>query len=77
MLGGGLSKLKISPIHLELRPNAAPYHAKAFGIPKAPEATTAKRLLASNNLVYGSSRNPIIGQTEPSSNLRKQEMFEF
>ena len=39
---GGLGTLKIKPIHLQLKPNAQPYHGKAFPIPKAYERTTRK-----------------------------------
>ena len=40
---GGLGTLKIKPVHLELKPNAKPYHdGKPFPIPKAYERTTRK-----------------------------------
>jgi RNase H-like domain found in reverse transcriptase/Reverse transcriptase (RNA-dependent DNA polymerase)/Integrase zinc binding domain len=39
---GGLGTLKIKPISLQLKPNAKPYHAKPFPIPKAYEQTTRK-----------------------------------
>ena len=39
---GGLGTLKIKPVHLELKPNAKPYHGKPFPIPKAYEQTTRK-----------------------------------
>ena len=39
---GGLGTLNIEPIHLELKANAEPFHAKAFPIPKAYKAMTKK-----------------------------------
>jgi hypothetical protein len=44
LFGGGLGRLKIDPIHLELKEGAKPYHAKPFGIPKAYESTTKKEI---------------------------------
>ena len=41
---GGLGTLKIKPVHLELKPNAKPYHGKPFPIPKAYERTTRKEV---------------------------------
>ena len=43
LFGGGLGRLNIDPIHLELKEGARPYHAKAFSIPKAYEATSSIR----------------------------------
>ena len=37
---GGLGTLNIKLIHLELKPDAQPYHARPFKIPYAFEATT-------------------------------------
>ena len=39
---GGLGTLDIKPIHIELKKDATPYHAKPFPVPKAYEATTKK-----------------------------------
>ena len=44
LFGGGLGKLNIEPIRLELKEGAKPYHAKPFGIPHAYEATTRKEI---------------------------------
>ena len=44
LFGGGLGRLKIDPIHLELKPDAKPYHAKPFGIPHALKNTTVKEI---------------------------------
>ena len=41
---GGLGTLNIKPVHLELKSGAKPYHARAFPIPKAYEATTKKEI---------------------------------
>ncbi len=41
---GGLGQLKIKPIHLEIKPGAKPYHARAFPIPHSLEATTKKEM---------------------------------
>ena len=43
LFGGGLGELNIDPIRLELKPDAKPYHAKPFGVPKAYLETTKKR----------------------------------
>ncbi len=37
---GGLGTLNIRPVHLELRKDAKPYHARAFPVLKSLEATT-------------------------------------
>lgn len=42
MFKGGLGTLKIKPVHLELKKDAKPYHAKPFPVPKAYEQTTRK-----------------------------------
>jgi len=44
LFGGGLGRLNIEPIRLELKEGAKPYHAKPFGIPKAYESTTKKEI---------------------------------
>jgi transposase InsO family protein len=44
LFGGGLGELKIKPIHLEVDPNAKPYHARAFPVPHAYEANTHKEI---------------------------------
>lgn len=41
---GGLGKLSIPPVHLELRENAKPFHARAFPIPKYYYDTTRKEI---------------------------------
>ena len=41
---GGLGTLKIEPIHLELKGDARPYHAKPFGVPRAYLETTKKEI---------------------------------
>ena len=41
---GGLGKLNIPPVHLELRADAKPYHARAFPIPKYYYETTRKEI---------------------------------
>jgi hypothetical protein len=40
LFGGGLGKLNIDPIHLELKQGAQPYHAKPYAVPQAYAATT-------------------------------------
>ena len=40
LFGGGLGKLNIKPVHLELKPDGKPYHARAFPIPQALHRTT-------------------------------------
>jgi hypothetical protein len=40
---GGFGIIKIPPVHLELCPDAKPYHAKAFLIPQSLEARTKQR----------------------------------
>ena len=40
LFGGGLGKLLIEPIRLELKPDAKPYHAQPFAVPKAYLETT-------------------------------------
>jgi hypothetical protein len=40
LFGGGLGRINVPPIHLELKPGAKPYHARAFPIPHAYEGTT-------------------------------------
>ena len=42
---GGLGKLNIKPIRLELKPGAQPFHARPFPIPHSKEAVTKKELL--------------------------------
>jgi len=44
LFGGGLGKLNIEPIRLELKEGAKPYHAKPFGISHAYETTTRKEI---------------------------------
>jgi hypothetical protein len=47
LLGGGLGLLRIKPVHLTLRENAKPVHARAFPIPQAlmkPTKTEINRL---------------------------------
>jgi len=44
LFSGRLGLLKVKPIHLELHPNATPYHAKPFCMPVALEATTCKEV---------------------------------
>ena len=41
---GGLGLCKARPIQLEVEENAKPYHARAYPIPKAYEATTKKEI---------------------------------
>ena len=41
---GGLGTLNIKPVHLELIPNAKPYHSRPFPIPQALEAVTKKEI---------------------------------
>jgi hypothetical protein len=50
---GGLGTLKIKPISLQLKPNAEPYHAKPFPMPKAYEQTTRKEEKGFRISVYG------------------------
>ena len=42
LFNGTLGKWKGKPVDFELRPNAKPYHAKAYPIPQSLEATTCK-----------------------------------
>ena len=44
LFGGGLGKLNIEPIRLELKPGAKPYHGKPFAVPQAYLATTKKEI---------------------------------
>ena len=44
LFGGGLGKLNIKPIHLELKPDAKPYAARAYPIPQALTGTTKKEI---------------------------------
>ena len=44
LFGGGLGTLNIAPVHLEIRPDAKAYHARAFPIPQALYATTRKEM---------------------------------
>jgi hypothetical protein len=47
LFGGGLGLLRIKPVHLALRENAKPVHARAFPIPQAllkPTKTEVNRL---------------------------------
>ena len=37
-----MGTLNIKPIHIELKKDATPFHAKPFPVPKAYEATTKK-----------------------------------
>jgi transposase InsO family protein len=41
---GGLGRLNIKPIHLELKPDSQPYHARAFPVPQKLERTTKKEM---------------------------------
>ena len=40
MYEGAIRTLNIEPVHFELKPNATPFHAKPFPIPKAYENLT-------------------------------------
>ena len=40
MYEGAIGTLNIEPVHFELKPNATPFHAKLFPIPKAYEHLT-------------------------------------
>jgi hypothetical protein len=44
LFGGGLGKLDIPPVDLELKPGAKPYHARAFPVPQSLERTTRKEI---------------------------------
>ena len=44
LFSGGLGTLNVKPIHLELAPDAKPYHARAFPVPQSLEATTRKEI---------------------------------
>jgi len=46
LFGGGLGKLNIEPVRLELKEGAKRYHVKPFSIPHAYEATTRKEIEA-------------------------------
>ena len=41
---GGLGLWKTKPVELELKPDAHPYHAKPFPIPRSREETTRKEI---------------------------------
>ena len=45
LFGGGLGRLNIKPIHLEVKEGARPYHAKSFNIPKAYKPMTKKEIV--------------------------------
>ena len=47
---GGLGTLKIMPICLELKPDARPYHTRAFPTPQSMEATTKKEIARLTNI---------------------------
>jgi hypothetical protein len=42
LFGGGLGLLRIKPVHLTLRENAKPVHARVFPIPQALMKPTKK-----------------------------------
>jgi hypothetical protein len=44
LFGGGLGTLNIPPVHLEVAPDAVPYHAKAFPVPQAYLDLTKKEV---------------------------------
>ena len=44
LFGGCLGCIKIEPVHLAVKPDAKPYHAKPFVIPKAYMDTTRKEI---------------------------------
>ena len=44
LFGGGLGKLDIPPIDLQLNPGSVPYHARAFPIPQALYGLTKKEM---------------------------------
>ena len=44
LFGGGLGTLKIKPVHLEIKPDATPYHARPLPIPQSKRATTIKEI---------------------------------
>jgi hypothetical protein len=44
LFGGGLGTLNVKPIHLEIHDGAKPFHARAFPVPHAYEATTRKEI---------------------------------
>ena len=41
---GGLGVLNVPPVHLDLKPDAKPYHSHAFPIPQSVRATTKKEI---------------------------------
>jgi hypothetical protein len=44
LFGGGLGKLKIKPVHLELKEEAKPHHSKHYPIPRAYERVGKKEI---------------------------------
>ena len=44
LFGGGLGKLHIDPIHLELKPDAKAHAARAFPVPQSLQGTTKKEM---------------------------------
>jgi len=44
LFSGGLGTLNIKPVHLEIQPDAKPYHARAFPVPHAYEQGTKKEI---------------------------------
>jgi transposase InsO family protein len=44
MFQGGLGKLDIKPVHLELKPGIKPFHSRAFPVPKSLEVPTKKEI---------------------------------
>jgi hypothetical protein len=44
LFGGGLGKLNIKPVNLELIDGAKPYHARPFHVPQSLEATSKKEV---------------------------------
>jgi hypothetical protein len=50
LFGGGLGLLRIKPVHLTLRDDAKPFHARAFPIPQSLLKTTKKEVTQLTNI---------------------------
>ena len=59
LFSGGLGILDIEPVHIELKPGAVPFHAKAYPVPKAYEKATKTESRRSCDIgVFKAGKNP-------------------
>ena len=71
---GGLGDSKIEPVHLELKPGAKPYYAKAFPIPKPMNILLKRRVGGLKERACGITTATPNGHLLHLSKQRKQEM---